>query len=262
MSNDNEEREPIIPKILLPWIELFVGIVTVLGVLWAIVQFFYPFHNTDMTVWIQKEIPVERPSLVGSAPLELLYEGTPINRATVLQVNVSNTGSTPIGKKGEWEEIILRPDNNARIALLSQPVIHPSNLEFQVHSNSLTDTLTLQVGLFNPRDSIELQLIIIDPQDVSHPIITAETRIPNLSEATTTRKSIEDRLSIALSLPVTIFVLLLVVIITFVKFRPKSQKIDLDVIRDYLVRIVAAIGVLSYVLTKLIIWLIMNSQIR
>lgn len=265
MSTDHQEPRANIATTLSPWIQLFLGIVAVLGILWAIVQFLNPLRNTDITVWIQKEIPIDQPSFVGSSPVELVYKGTPINRATVLQINISNTGSMPIGEKGKWEEIMLIPDNNARIAMLSQPVTHPSTLEFRVSSDSLTNALTLMVGLFNPRDYIELQLIVINPQNVNHPTITAPTRIPKLSEGTTTRKSIEDRLESSLYWPVAIFGFL-VTLITFKQFRLISKKDFLqgnwDYKRGIIVSILFATWILSYILTQLVIWLIISNHFR
>lgn len=201
MSENTEEAFDL-PSSISPWIELLLGMVAVVGLLWSVISFFNPLGNVDATVWVQQEIPVAPPAVGSPGSLQLFYDGLPIERATILQVNISNTGAEPIGEKGTWENISITPDDKARIALLSQPTTNPTNLEFQVLTNTLTDTLTLQFGLLNPRDAIDLQLIVIEPEDVNHPKLIAETRIPKLSQITVTRESVNERLEKAFETPV------------------------------------------------------------
>lgn len=259
MSNATEQKSNI-PQRLSPWIQLFLSIVAFLGVLWTIIQFFNPLKNVDITVLVQKEIPINWSQVVGSSTsLELVYDGVSINNATIIQINILNTGSVPIGKKGVWEEIILKSDNNARIALLSPPVTLPSNLEFQVNSKLLTNTLDLQVGLFNPGDSIELNLIVVEPQDINHPTLFAETRISNLSKVITIRGSIEDRLTDAFSGPVAVFTLLITLLIFIALFKDFRQGDWGNRYKMFLGLIGLCAG-LQYGVLKLIIWLVTHNK--
>jgi len=90
-----------------PWVTGIVSVGGIIAVLWGALMLFNPIGKVDLTVRIEREIPVSLPSGVASLPIRLVYEGRDITRASMVQVEILNSGSTPIGepeKEGELKK--------------------------------------------------------------------------------------------------------------------------------------------------------------
>jgi len=188
------------------WITALAGAAVVI---WSIFKFFIPVGDVDLTIWIQQEIPIVIPELPAAASqlsLSLTYDEEPISSATILDVNIFNSGSKPIGDQGPWQ-LALKTQDGARLVLLGQPETNPANLDLQLVDGSQSDALTLQLGLLNRDDSIKLRLLVIEPANIEQPAIVAETRVPNLRAPFVTRRTEVDRLLDAFVTPLLLITL-------------------------------------------------------
>jgi hypothetical protein len=197
----DESNGPI--EFLTKYGRFFLLIVAVVGAAWAIVQFFIPSGDVDITVWLRQEIPVVLPELPEEAEelsLMLTFAGEPISHASILDVTVFNSGSEPIGADSQWE-FAIRSEDGARIILLGEPELQPGNLDVTVSNDPTPDTLLLQLGLFNPDDSVGLRMVIVEPENADRPGLVAETRLPNLKEPFLTRETELSRFENAFFVP-------------------------------------------------------------
>src|SRR5688572_14271782 len=79
------------------WLTILIAVATVFGGLWIVIKFFNPIKDLDLTVWIQQEIEFSLPKEASSLKkLALVYDGKPMEQASLLLVNISNTGNGPI----------------------------------------------------------------------------------------------------------------------------------------------------------------------
>ena len=67
------------------WGAVIISAGTIIGALW---WFFNPIGKVDLTIQIDRQIPVSLPSGVSSLPIRLVYEGRDITRASVIQVDI------------------------------------------------------------------------------------------------------------------------------------------------------------------------------
>jgi hypothetical protein len=81
-----------------PLLTVIVSVGGIMAALWAALLLFNPIGKVDLTVRIEREIPVSLPSGIEALPIRLVYEGRDITRASVMQVEILNSGSTPIGE--------------------------------------------------------------------------------------------------------------------------------------------------------------------
>ncbi len=187
-----------------PWLQFTIYTITIIGLGWGVVKFFIPIGETDLSLWIEEEVPIELPSEVNDMPLKLMYNNNLIRQATFVKIKVINTGSKSIGSNHQMEQITLKTIDSSRIVLVAQPNSEPSNIEVHVDPGSPEGSLILYVGLLNPRDVINLSLMIINPHYPKHPEIAAETRIPNLYKPTVTHETVTDRVSASFRWPLLI----------------------------------------------------------
>jgi hypothetical protein len=219
MSADENNNKNFAVKTI-PWIQLVVLLITVTTTIGGGMSLLDPRkNNPDISVWIKEEIPIQLPETDQSVPLTISYDNSSVSKATILNMNVSNTGRVPIGENGKYITIILMADANARLALIAPPESEPK-LDYKVVPDVLLNQLLLQIALFNPKDSISLQMIVIDPTDVDHPNIRAEidpyNRIPNLAQPIVARdEPITSRLTDAFFYPIWIIVIALFLIVWF-----------------------------------------------
>jgi len=109
--------------------------------------------------------------------LTIFYEGKPVNKVSLLEVNITNSGNTPILPIDYQENLDLSFNKEAEI--LSAEVIHsiPENLNVEVEIQE--SHLKILPSLLNPEDSFNLKLIV---NEVSEFHLTA--RIIGIKEIT------------------------------------------------------------------------------
>ena len=224
MQND----QPKLLSRLNPWVTLIISVGSVLTALWGALMLFNPIGKVDLTVRIEREIPVSLPSGVAALPIRLVYEGRDITRASVVQVEILNSGSTPIGepeKDGEpkkrWK-LDLRNKDGVTVVPLGAARPKPSNVKVDVVRGPSPDVVSLEIGLLNPKDSIFLELMLVEPKDGTTLPVVAETRIPGLSEPVTGKRNVRERLASAFELP--IFVLLYISFLGLLLFERQQLK--------------------------------------
>jgi hypothetical protein len=195
-------------KSLPRWAQLIVSVATAGSVLWAALTYLNPIGAVEIVVWIQQEVPIKVPVESTPLPLVLQYKGTAITRATVASATISNSGRTPIGGDKEPEQWVLtiKSKDGAQIVPFVDPEPKPSNLKFTVLPTAAAETLRIQFGLLNPGDSLAMRLLVVNPENVEHPALTAETRIPNLRAPLVTREPLVKRVQNAFIVPLSIVI--------------------------------------------------------
>ena len=168
---------------------------------------FNPIGKLDLTVRVDREIPISLPAAGTALPLRLVHEGRDIKRASVVQVEILNSGSLPIGepeRAGEpaktWK-LDLRSRDGVTLVPVGATRRKPENLTVDVSKGPSPDIVSLNIGLLNPKDSVALELMLIEPKETTAIPILAQTRIPGLSEPVTGRRSMQERLRDAFLIP-------------------------------------------------------------
>jgi hypothetical protein len=184
------------------WQKALMAVLSLGGLLWGWLMFFNPIGEIDLTVRIAKEIPVTLPSGVNATPLQLMFEGSPITHALLVQLEIANSGSVPVGNDQDAWRLNLKKRTGESMVLLPPLTTVPGNLSVTAHQDSALQTVSLDIGLFNPGDVIVVSLVLIEPDAQSALPVEAETRIPGLSRPITTRQDIQGRLRDAFILPV------------------------------------------------------------
>jgi hypothetical protein len=225
-------------------------------------MWFNPIGKVDVTIQIEQETPVSLPADIAALPVQLVYEGQPITRASIVQARIINSGKTEIGEPGKTWKLDLRNPDGVKVVALGVPKPNPSNLVVTVESGTAPDILTLDIGLYNPGDSILLELMLVEPKDSLNYPIKGEARVPGLSAPVTVRGNVQQRLKDAFVLPlwaVGFVGLLAVLIYERIKFTGLGKKTGLahTVVGGILLALVAS-GVLATGGAWVIAWFAAN----
>ncbi len=212
---------------LVRWIQIATGVVVIGGALWSILRVFNPLKEVDLTVHIRDEIAVNLPPSTRNLPFELKYGGKEIASATIMDVRVENTGATAIdsGEKDKVWNLDLRSVDGARVDLIEPIVSNPPNGKVKSVPQKSLDRVTLQLGLLNPSDTVDVKLILIDPPESSGIPISGETRVPRLHQPVVTRLPLHDRVTnayrtpVKVLLPVILGLLIVIGIMTAYKWK-------------------------------------------
>ena len=209
MSEVTESESRSFPGRVNPWLTLAISVAAVFGILGTVGKFFQPIKELDLTVWIQQEIEFSLPKEASSLKkLALLYDGKPTEQASLLRVNISNTGNIPIqrveeGTQKKWL-LTLRSTNGVPIEPIGDVQATPSNVEVSSQAGSTPDVLQLAIGLLNPKDSIDIRLALVGPNGPARYPISAEARIPGLGEPVVTKSTVRERIETALVRPLAV----------------------------------------------------------
>jgi len=191
------------------WLTLAISVATILGILWTVGKFFYPIKDLDLTVWIQQEIEFSLPKEASSmTKLTLIYDGKPTEQASLLRINISNTGNVPIqrveeGTQKKWL-LTLRSTNGVPIEPIGDVTTTPSNIEVSSQAGSTPDILQLAISLLNPKDSIDIRLALVGPKGQARYPINAEARIAGLQKPVVTKSTVRERIENALFEPLAV----------------------------------------------------------
>ena len=224
MTEATEDESRSFASRLNPWLTLVITAAAVLGLFWTVARFFNPIKDLDLTVWIQEEIDLGLPKEASSLnKLALVYDGKPMEHASVLRVNILNTGNVPIrpeesGAEKNWC-LTLRSTNGAPIEQIGDIVSTPSNVEVSSKPGSAPDSLTLAIGLLNPKDSLDVKLVLVGPKAQGGYAIDAQARIPGLRNPVVTKSTVRDRIANGFMWPLWTVALILLLGVFFREFR-------------------------------------------
>jgi hypothetical protein len=204
------EDQQALPKVLLPWIQVATGVLALGAALWAVVQFFNPVRALDLTVLVKSVVPIEIPEEPEAVPLSLHFDGKPIRSATLIDCQIRNSGSKPIGAESQHWVLKLEGDEGTRAVAVGALSTDPNGLTVRLLDESEVDrSVSLEFGLLNPGDTVSIQLAIINRPKLGSRLLSASTRIPGLSEPVVTRRETHERIQDALEDP--IFFMLIIV---------------------------------------------------
>lgn len=213
MSEPNQAGSSSFPQSVSPWLRLIIYLAAVLTIIWGVVEFFNPVEEVDLTVYVPPKDPTYMPD-----------GGGDIRQVVVLDVNISNSGSASIGEEEKLWKLTLRSNDGETVDLLGEPKTKPSDVEVEVISDSLLmDRQILQIGVFKKDESIDLQLLLVEPQSLDFPLIMAETRVPNLMLRTTS-EPLSSVIRDALFVPFWCFIAVLVLIVLGKVFRKQPEE--------------------------------------
>jgi hypothetical protein len=198
------------------WLAIPIAVATIFGGLWIVIKFFNPIKELDLTVWIQQEIEFSLPKEASSLKkLALVYDGRPMERASLLLVSISNTGNVPIqrvenGIQKPWL-LTLRSTNKVPIEQIGDATATPSNVEVSSQPGSTPDTLQLAIGLLNPQDAIEVRLALLGPKGQARYPVDAEARIAGLRKPEVTKLTVRERIRDAFLAPLWVIAIAVVI---------------------------------------------------
>ena len=177
------------------WQKIATAIAAAIGVIWAGIRFLYPIGPTDLTVQISDEVAIGLPSSVDPLPLVLEFQGRKIQRAVAFRAKLLNTGTTPIGQVGKAWTIELRNRSNLTVIPVGTVLRSPANVAAKIIPTTKENVVSLELELFNPGDSIQLALMLLDPpNDYRELPVFGEARVSGLSEPITTRQEVRERI--------------------------------------------------------------------
>ena len=199
------------------WVSLPASLFALLGGLWTVAQFFNPIKELDLTVWIQEDIAFSLPKEATTLKkLALVYDGQPVEQASLLRVSILNSGKAPIQGVGDGPTkrwlLTLRSTNGVPIEQVGELTRTPSTVEITSQPGPTPDSLHLSIGLLNPKDSIELRVALLEPREKSQFPLDAEdtTRIPGLRKPEVTTSNVRERIQNAFVGPLWIVAIVLV----------------------------------------------------
>jgi len=182
-------------------LNLVIGIGGAIAVIVAAVRFLSPIGKVDLTVRIDQEVQASLPS--GVTPnLQLVYDGKTITNASVIAVEIVNSGSTRIGADDQLWTLNVRSADGSRLVPLGNPRPIPASRHVSLSTGATADVATLTFGLFNSGDRVNLDVMLIEPKGVTGLPIVAETNVPDLKQPFIGRRNVRERLRDAFEPPV------------------------------------------------------------
>ena len=211
---ESTSRSPL--ERLKPWVAP-ISLGALLTGLWTVVQFFNPIKELDLTVWIQEDIAFSLPKEATTLKkLALVYDGQPVEQASLFRVSILNSGKAPIQGVGDGPTkrwlLTLRSTNGVPIEQVGELRRTPSTVEIVSQPGPTPDSLQLSIGLLNPKDSIDLRIALLGPRAQSRFPLDAEdtTRIPGLRKPEVTTSNVRERIQNAFIAPLWIVAIVLV----------------------------------------------------
>jgi hypothetical protein len=187
------------------WLEV-IGLATpVGGVLWFVLMWFNPIGKNELTVRIERRVPISLPSDVRALPLRLQFEGKEIERAVLVELEIRNAGAVAI-PSGDYEKrwkLELRSADGSAVVPAGPPTPSPVKLKADVVRGPSPDRIILELGVLDAKDTIRLAVILINPAgDDFRPVIAdTQERIPGVRVVTTDQK-VSERLRQGFALPI------------------------------------------------------------
>jgi hypothetical protein len=264
-----DKKRSSLPEVLNPWLTVALSGSAVLGLIWAVVQFWNPLRPLDVTVVSQDALEFSLPAGVSVIQkLSLTYDGRPIGKVSFVPVTVVNSGNQPVqvpkdSSAKEWV-LALRSTNNTPIERVGELTREPSYLQAETEAGPTADVLHLRLGLLNPAESVSVQLALIGGGN-KYSIVAEEVgpRIPNLRLATTT-DSVQSRIRNAFLPPLwvaSIIALLVLVTIDVKRGRLPIGPFSWRLVRDGLVGVfvfgfgsIVFAGAMSWLISWIVYW--------
>lgn len=225
MPKTSDHSDAKFPYKFSGWVQLILMLAALLGLVWGTLKFFNPIKNVDLTVLIKQSIPIDVPIDTERTTLQLNYQNTPINRASIIELKIENTGKTvikPDNNKQYWNLNIFTKEET-RLAQLGKIEPNPSIIKYNIEVK--INSILLQIGKFNPGDFLIMKVIVIEPEDPNKPYLYAESTADHLSTPTVTSVPLRKRLQQAYGWPLFIVFYL----VSFVFFgRQMNKEGDFD----------------------------------
>lgn len=171
-----------------------------LGVVWTLLN---PFGKIEVTNRIERRVPISLPADVAEFPLGLQYAGKDIKRATLVDLEIRNTGSSPVGDNEKPWKLDLRSKDGSMVVAPGPPCPTPSNVKVDVVPGPSKDILTLEIGVLDKGDTIRIAILLIDSTTDDRRPVEAATRerMTGLKVVNTTQ-DIRERLRDSMVLPI------------------------------------------------------------
>lgn len=225
MPKTSDHPDAKLPHKLSGWVQLILMLAALLGLAWGTLKFFNPIKDVDLTVLIKQSIPIDLPVDTETTTLQLNYQGKSINRATIIELKIENTGRTvikPDNNKQYWNLNIFTKEET-KLAQLGKIETNPSIIKYNIEVK--TNSMLLQIGKFNPGDFLIMKVILIDSEDPDKPHLYAEATADHLSTPTVTSLSLQKRLQDAYKWPLFI-VTYLVIFVLVTRYFKKIGELD------------------------------------
>jgi hypothetical protein len=187
------------PSRLDPWLKLILSAAGVVGVLWGALMLFNPIGATDLNVQLASETSITLPSDIGAVPLRLTYRDQTITSALIVRAVIVNSSRNAIGSDDRKWVLSLRSPGGA-VVPLGEPKPTPRDVHARFGQPTSPDTVPLEIGLLKRGESIDVNVVILNPTKASLPI-EAATREKDVFPVTT-RRNVTGRLRDAFAWPI------------------------------------------------------------
>ena len=165
------------------------------SVIVAVLVYLATGRNGDLIAWPSERTPLYPSEQTKNLSLPLLLSHTPAKTLTFVNMNISNAGKATIGEQKEpWTLYIAGPPE-ATIVLLGQPYSSSKRLMVSPAQGSAANTITVQVGSFEPREFFDLRFLVANAPQPSDPRFEVTTSLGGLPRPILTDSSPSDRIS-------------------------------------------------------------------
>ena len=166
-------------------------------------QILSPIGDTDLNVRLDQEVQVRLPTQA-LANLQLVYNGQAIKRASVVTLEIVNSGKKRIGTDDQPWTLNLRSTDGSGVVALGDPRPTPTSRRVSLSRGPTADMVTVTLGLFNGGDKVVVDLMLIDPRQDGGVPIKAETNVPDLREPVVGTRNVRERLRDAFTPPLLV----------------------------------------------------------
>ena len=140
-------------------------LIAALSALWVILAFLVAKDELHLLTWVDQSAILYPSDQTWKETLPLAYGATPAHTARLLSVTVSNYGKTMIGKEdGRWN-LNFKAPNAANLVAVGDPQPTPPSVVARVLPGQTANVLALELGAFQPRASVKLHLMLLNPTD-------------------------------------------------------------------------------------------------
>jgi hypothetical protein len=148
----------------------------------TVIVFLESGRDYDFDIWTEKVQPVYPSDATNDMMLPLSVGDVSAKSVTFIKLDVSNPGKESIGLQSQPWTLTLTGPQETNMVVLGLSRGGSSKTKATVNANPMTNKVSFQIGLLQPHDYLEVNLIILNAADPRYPKLTASTSLLGLQD--------------------------------------------------------------------------------
>jgi hypothetical protein len=243
------------------WVGIISGVLALVAAIWTPLSFLAASGELDLVVWIREQFVIYPTASTQNLPLPFEFEGETTRSAVLMTLNISNRGSRFIGDQKELWQLQIVSEPGSKVAFLGEPQVVPRRTTVFQRTTPYSNTVFLDIGVLEPGNSIELQLLVVNPPNPRLPRITYVPSLSGLPQISETSDPLDERVRERV-FPYLFFALLPILIVTRAfelrsspeRFRPFWRAVGTVLIQ--IVFLLFATSLFAWILSLGIGWIV------